>query len=255
MRSFSASRAITALMIREIATSYGRTPGGYLWAVLEPLAAVAVLAGIFSLAFDAPPLGRDFALFYASGYLPFAIYADLSQKIGVALRYSRPLMAYPAITWIDAVLARFFLNFLTHTIVVALVLGGMILWTGHRIAYPIFILSSLGSCALLGLGLGVVNAYLFERWPIWERVWAILNRPAFLASGILFLPEAIPPPFRDWIWINPLVHVITTMRSGLYEWYRPDGWVPLYPVAAALVLLALGLLMLRRGARDLLCRN
>ena len=255
MRSFPAARAIGALMIREVATSYGRTPGGYLWAVLEPLAAVVLLAAIFSIAFESPPLGRDFALFYASGYLPFAVYSDLSHKIGVALRYSRPLMAYPAVTWLDALLARFVLNTLTHALVWAIVLAGLLTLADQRPADPLLAFTALALAAGLGLGLGVLNAFLFERWPIWERVWSILNRPAFLLFGVLFLPEALPPPYRDWLWLNPLTHVITTMRAGLYQGYAPAGWTPLYPIAVAAIPLALGLLMLRRDARDLIWRN
>ena len=67
MTALVAGRATLALILREMSTSYGRTPGGYLWAVAEPVAAVALLTVVFALAFDHPPIGRDFALFYASG--------------------------------------------------------------------------------------------------------------------------------------------------------------------------------------------
>ena len=30
-------RTISALIMREMQTTYGRSPGGYLWAVLEPV--------------------------------------------------------------------------------------------------------------------------------------------------------------------------------------------------------------------------
>jgi len=255
MRSFPATRAIAALMIREVETTFGRTPGGYLWAVAEPVAAVVLLAAIFAFAFDSPPLGRDFALFYASGYLPFVCYSDLAQKIGVALRYSRPLMAYPAVTWLDALLARFLLNSLTHILVAALVLSAMLALAEETPANPLLVMAALGLAATLGLGLGTTNAYLFERWPLWERVWSIVNRPVFLISGVLFLPDAIPPPARDWLWLNPLTHVITMTRSGLYPGYEPEGWMPLYPLAAAMFPFAFGLLLLRRDARDLLWRS
>lgn len=255
MHSFPATRAISALVIREIATTYGRTPGGFLWAILEPVAAVAVLATIFSFAFDAPPLGRSFALFYASGYLPFAFFTDLAQKIGVSLRYSRPFMAYPAITWLDALIARFLLNSVAQLLVIGVVLTTMLAMAGVAPANPPAIALALAMAASLGLCLGTLNAYLFERWPVWERVWAILTRPAFLLSGVLFLPDAVPPPYRDWLWLNPLTHVITAMRSGLFEGYDPPGWMPLYPCTIALIILPVGLLLLRRDARDLLWRN
>ncbi|WP_407493669.1 ABC transporter permease [Pseudooceanicola sp. MF1-13] len=255
MRSHAAFRAIGALIIREIATSYGRTPGGYLWALLEPIAAVGLLATIFSIAFDAPPLGRDFALFYATGYLPFAFYSDLSHKIGVALRYSRPLLAYPSVTWADAITARFLLNSLTHLIVASIVISAMLVLSDQPAPDILLCATGFLLAAGIGLGFGTLNAFLFEFWPIWERLWSILNRPAFILSGVLFLPDAVPPPFHDLIWLNPLVQAISFLRAGVYQGYAPpelNGTIALFPAAVAMLF---GLLLLRKTARDILWQN
>jgi hypothetical protein len=53
-RFLASFRTITALILREMATTYGRSPGGYLWAVLEPVAGVALLSLVFSLALRNP---------------------------------------------------------------------------------------------------------------------------------------------------------------------------------------------------------
>ena len=253
MRSFASFRATGALILREMATSFGRTPGGYLWAVLEPVFAVALLTIVFSFAFDQPPIGRSFALFYASGYLPFMLYSDLAQKIGVALRFSRPLLAYPAITWWDALLARFILNTLTHLMVFALVISGIILMSGLPVLLDMpSLLLGFFLAAVLGFGIGALNAFLFEMFPIWERIWSILNRPLFILSGVLFLPEAIPMPFSNWLWFNPLTHVISFVRSGIYSTYKTESFDPLYPLGIALFSLVLALVFLGRHARRLL---
>ena len=256
MRSFPALRAMLALILREMATAHGRTRGGYLWAVLEPVAAVALLAVVFSVAFDQPPLGRSFALFYASGYLPFMVYSDLAQKIGVALRFSKPLLAYPAVTWWDALCARFVLNTVTHVVVIVLVLGA--LWLGDprspRIDAP-QVAWGVALAAVLGFGVGALNAYLFEATPVWERMWAILNRPLFILSGVLFLPDMVPAPYGDWLLYNPLVHVVGALRAGIYPGYDAV-WVDagfVLEVAAIAVLPAL--VLLRAHARDLLMQG
>lgn len=253
MRSHAAVRATAALVLREMATAHGRVPGGYLWAVAEPVAAVALLAGIFAMAFDQPPLGRDFALFYASGYLPFMLYGDLAQKIGVALRFSRPLLGYPAVTWGDAIAARFVLNTLTHLVIAVLVLGGC-LWLagGPVLVMPGPLALGFGLAALLGLGIGALNAFLFEAAPIWERIWAILNRPLFILSGVLFLPDAVPRPHSGWLEWNPLVHVIAVARAGLYPTYRPDWTAPGFVLGLAALCGVAGLWALHRRARHLL---
>lgn len=256
MRSFPALRAMLALILREMATAHGRTRGGYLWAVAEPVAAVALLAVVFSVAFDQPPLGRNFALFYASGYLPFMVYSDLAQKIGVALRFSRPLLAYPAVTWWDALCARFVLNTLTHVVVIILVLGAILAIDARspRIDAP-QVMAGIALAAALGFGIGALNAYLFEATPAWERLWAILNRPLFILSGVLFLPDAVPGRYGDWLLYNPLVHVTGALRAGIYPGYAAD-WVDagfVLEVAAAALLPAL--VLLRAHARNLLMQG
>ncbi len=246
-------RAVVALVLREIATAQGRVAGGYLWAVAEPVAAVALLSMVFALAFTAPPLGQDFALFYASGYLPFMLYMDLAQKTGVALRFSRPLLAYPAVSWIDAIMARFVLNLLTQLVVITVILGGLAALSPDRLALRADLLAQgLGLAALWGLGIGTLNAFLFGWWPIWERLWSIATRPLFIMSGIVFLPEAVPAPWGIWLQANPLVQSIALTRSGLYPGYDPDWTTPLLAGVTALLPLALGLALLRRHAARLL---
>ena len=250
-------RAPHALILREIATAQGRAAGGYLWAVVEPVAAVALLAAIFALAFDQPPLGRDFAIFYASGYLPYMLYADLAQKLGVALRFSRPLLAYPAVTWWDAIAARFLLNLLVHLMVMTMVLAGLYAVAGGRVVRPdlLRLAPALGLGAALGLGFGTLNAFLFGMVPVWERLWAIANRPLFILSGVVFLPEEVPAPYDGWLWFNPLIHVVGLTREALYPGYRSAMAEPLYVLALALVTLAAALALLGRYASDLLAKS
>ena len=48
-------RTVLALMLREMATTYGRSAGGYLWAILDPVLGIALLSVLFSLALRHPP--------------------------------------------------------------------------------------------------------------------------------------------------------------------------------------------------------
>ena len=60
---FATPRIIVALILREIGTSYGRSPGGYIWALAEPVLGIALLTAIFSIGFRIPPLGNNFSIF------------------------------------------------------------------------------------------------------------------------------------------------------------------------------------------------
>lgn len=251
-RAPSARRAIAALILREMETSFGRSPGGYLWAVAEPLAAIALLSLAFSLAFHAPALGSSFALFYASGYLPYMLWLDASGRVAQALRQARPLLNYPAIGALDALIARFILAVLTHLVVISLVLGGLLALVGvsGHLRLPL-LLEGLALAAALAFGTGVLNCALTQLWPLWDRIWQILTRPLFLISAVFFLPERMLAPFDDWLMWNPLIHAAGLVRAGLYAGYDAPGISPAYGFGLALGLAALGLLVLRRAYRRL----
>ncbi len=244
--------AIGALMLREMATTYGRSPGGYLWAILEPVAGIALLSLVFSLGFQAPPLGRDFTMFHATGLLPFLMYTTVSGRVATALMFSRTLLAYPAVTFVDAILGRFMLNMATQLLVAGLVFGGiLLLFDTQTVINPGPIAVSLGLLSVLALGVGTLNCWLFGRFPAWQMVWSVITRPLFLISGVFFTLETVPQPYRDGLAWNPLIHVVGLLRRGFYAGYRADYADPLFVLAAGLIPLVTGLALLRRDARDL----
>lgn len=240
-------RSVSALMLREMTTSYGRSPGGYLWAVLEPLAGLVLLSIVFSYITRNPSLGTNFMYFFAGGLLPFTLYLTLSQVVSVSVRFSRGLLEYPAVSFFDAIVARFVLNALTQLLVMVLLFAGIILYNDLN---PLLdwaaIFTALAMAMSLAFGVGVVNCYLLTSYPLWERAWAILTRPLFFISGIFFIPEAIPWGLREYLMWNPLVHVTSEMRKGLFGTYEAVHVSPLYVFGLSLGLSVIGLIVLRR---------
>lgn len=243
----STLRTIGALMLREMSTRYGRSPGGYLWALVVPMGAIAVMAIGFSLVLRTPPLGNSFMLFYATGMLPFNLYMELDNTVSKALRYSKALMAYPAVRWIDALLARFLLNLLTKLMVTGIVLGAIMGFSDTRTFVDVgAVVAALTMAAALGFGMGVMNCALDGLFPAWEMIWSIITRPIFLASGILLLYHDMPPNVQDILWWNPLLHVVGAMRAGFYPTYDSSYISMSYTFGVALALQAMGLLLVRR---------
>lgn len=252
-RRFATLRAIGALTLREMSTTYGRTPGGYLWAILEPVGGIALLTVVFSLTFAAPPMGTNFAMFYATGIIPFMYYNDIAGKVSGSLSYSKPLLAYPSVTFFDALMGRLITNVLAGLLVAYVVFAGLYLIYDTR-TDPQFgrVMLSLGMATAFGLGVGTLNCYLFAAFPVWNKIWAILNRPLFIVSCIFFIFDSVPKPFQDYLWYNPIVHIIGQMRHAFYPSYTASYVSPLYVFAVSIVLFAVGLALLLRYHRDLL---
>ena len=240
------ARTIVALMLREMGSTYGRSPGGYLWAIIEPIGVISVLAIAFSLLIRSPSLGTSFLLFYATGYMSFMLYSDLALKVQTSLRYSRPLLAYPGVTWLDALLARFLLNLITGATVMCILFTGVLTVVDTQTILDLRpILTAVAIAACLGIGVGALNCVLIGLYPVWGQLWNIGNRPLFLASGVLFIYEDLPGVVQDILWWNPLIHVTGLFRSGFYPTYHATYVSLPYCFGLGLGLTALGLIFLR----------
>ena len=242
-----------ALVLREMSSTYGRSPGGYVWAILEPLGAITVMAFAFSLLLRSPSLGTSFILFYATGYLPFMLYQSVANAVTGAIQFSKPLLFYPSVTWLDSVIARFILNSLTQIMVGFILLVLIVVFSGTNTIIDIQpILLAISLAALLGLGIGTMNCLLIGLFPVWRLLWNIITRPLFIASGVLFIYEDLPQVVQDILWYNPLIHITGLFREGMYSLYNPIYISLTYVLIVSLTCLAMGILLLRRYLKDIL---
>lgn len=242
-----------ALILREMSTTYGRSPGGYVWAILEPVAGIALLSFVFASAFRAPPMGTSFMLFYASGFLPFFIYSIVYQKVATSITFSKALLSYPSVTYFDALIARFLLATLTQFIVFFIILTAInFIADLYLLLNPIRVLNSLCMAAALGLGVGTINSFLIGVFPTWGQIWAIVNRPLLFISCIFYTLESVPEPFSNYLIFNPLVHVVGEMRRGIYTNYQGAYVEVLFIYLFSLSVFAIGLLLLNRYNRYIL---
>ena len=252
-RRFTTLRSIAALILREMTTSYGRTPGGYIWEILEPALGIALLVMVFKTGFKTPPLGNNFAMFYATGMVSYQMWIKLSGNVAGAVRYSKPFLGYPAVTFFDALAARCILAVLTQGIVAFLLIFFIrLIYDTQTVIKFGTIMLGYGMTILLALAVGLMNAFLFQMYPLYQKVWNITTRPLMFISGIIILYDTIPDPYRSWLWWNPLVHCIGVIRSGFYIHYDAAYASPLYVFTLTGILGVTGTLFLTRYIRDLL---
>lgn len=249
---FAGVRTVFALILREMSSTYGRSVGGYIWVILEPVLGIALLTAIFSLGFRHPRLGSNFPIYYATGVLPFQFYAIISGKVAHSIVYSRQLLTYPRVTFIDVIVARLILNILTQLIVGCIVISGILIAFDTRTTLDMSrVVLSYSMATALAVGIGTLTCFLSSMFPLWIRVWGIITRPLFMISGTFFIYEAIPEPYRNWLWYNPLMHVTGEMRAAFYFSYDAPYVTPSYVFGVSGVCLMTGLLLLRRFHRDI----
>jgi capsular polysaccharide transport system permease protein len=116
------------------------------------------------------------------------------------------------------------------------------------------IFAALGLVSALALGIGTLNCYLFTRFPVWQNIWNILTRPLFIVSCVFMLFDQIPAWAREWLWYNPIIHVVGMMRHGFYSTYHAAYVSVFYVLGVSLVAGTAGLFLLWRYRYGLLER-
>ena len=252
-RRHKMARTVMALILREMSTTYGRSPGGYIWALLEPILGLAFLVFVFSFIVRSPPVGNSFAMFYASGLLPFLTFNAMANKAATAIRFSRPLLAYPVVTYFDALLARLILALFTNLVIAVIIITALMLWedTGARLG-PADLAVSLSVLTAFSCGVGTLNCYLMTAFPVWERLWSVITRPLMLLSGMFYTFDTLPPMAQDVLWWNPLIHIVGGIRMGIYPNYSGDyiSYAYVFGLSGGLVLM--GLVLLNRHHKKMM---
>lgn len=254
-RTYPMLRTIAALILRECTTRFARKPGGLLWVIFQPLLMIIVLAMAFELLARTPGAGTSFLLFKATGLLVLQMARQTAQDIGRSLNFSRALLMYPGVVWMDAILARFLLNGTLAILTTALIITGIVIYEDLTLIIdwgPIA--QSIALALLFALSWGCLNAFLMERFDVWTIIWSVLNGPLVLVSGVVLLYENMPTFAQDILWYNPLLHITGLMREGVYSTYQPQYISIPYVLTCCLIPLVFGLLLLRRYHRELLAR-
>ncbi|WP_057461066.1 ABC transporter permease [Pseudovibrio sp. POLY-S9] len=236
------TRVIGALVLRETRTAFGDTQLGYLWAIVNPALSTLVLVLIFSSIGRSPAFGTSFALFFASGILPFQTYSKLSSSLMTAVSSSKGLLSYPLVKETDILVSKYILITLTYLMII-IVFFTMIIW-GDGSPLPV----RPEQCAaafifltLLGFGAGTTNTVLFRLWPTWKQLESIISRPLFFLSGIFYVPSDFPTQIVRLLAWNPVLHGIEWFREGYYGNYDSIVLDKSYLLTCIVILLLVGL--------------
>lgn len=236
------ARVIWALVLRETRATFGTSQLGYLWALITPLASLAILVGMWTLIGRRAPFGTSTALFFATGILILQFFTKCSSSLMKAFDANKSLLTYPVIKEVDALLARIILISATYMVISAVFLGAIIAW--EHLPPPARldqVFAAFFATAAFGFGFGTLNAVLYSLWHSWERVETILTRPLLFVSAVFYNPSHLPPwllgPF-SW---NPVMHLIEWMRYGIYADYNSLVLDRAYVMSVSLLLILLGL--------------
>ena len=234
------------LIWRDIKVRYKQTLLGASWAIIQPLATMAVFSLFFGRLASMPSDGVPYPLFSFAALVPWTFFSNglaqsansvvVSQNLVSKIYF--PRLAIPIAT-VLAGAVDFALAFV--------VLLGLMAWydvgVGPRVLWLLPLLA-LAFAAALGVGLWL--AALNVRYRDVRYAVPFLTQLWLFATPIAYPSSLLDEPARTVYALNPMVGVVEGFRWALLDAGPAPGAMLLASSAAALVVLATGTLYFRR---------
>ncbi|MEH3147728.1 MAG: ABC transporter permease [Methylobacterium frigidaeris] len=236
---------LSALILRDIRTRFGRTMWGYAIAVGWPSAHVCVLFVIMSIRHMPAPLGESLILFIATGAVPFVTFTYAARKIMEATPSAKPLMSFPQVKYLDIILARTCVELASACMSAGLVFVIMASLGIDYVPQDVFraVLAFLSS-VFFGVSTGVLCANVATFFPPFTMGFALFTILLYGMSGVFYTPEGMPPIIYDAMLYNPLTNLIMGFRSAFYAGYGADASL-FYAFTFSMSFLLVGLALAR----------
>lgn len=235
-------QVLSALMLRDMRTRFGRTIWGNLVVVIWPTAHVLIIVATMAIRHMPAPLGESLVLFIFTGMVPMVVFIYLSRKMMEGIMTNRPLLSFPDVRFLDICLSRAMVEVLNLAVSVALTMLILVAIGVDPIPeHPATAVWALCGAFLFSLGLGLINANVVILFPPWAVGFALIIILMYGLSGVFFVPDGMPPELYDIFLWNPMTNAIMWFRSAYYPGYGEDA-SPMYVVMSGGLLILVGLI-------------
>jgi capsular polysaccharide transport system permease protein len=238
---------IYALLLRELSSRFGKSRGGFLWVLVEPVAHLVLPILIFGFIRQRLMPGVEFPVFLVYGFLPFLLFKAICLQIVDGVNAGQGLLSYRQVLLMDVFIAKAMAHLVIQTVVFVIVLTGLGM-LGYQVLppHPVELAGVLALTAVLAFGLGVVLAAIASLIPDARAVIHVMFMPLYFMSGILFPVTRFSDEWVRWLAINPVLHLVELTRVAGVHGYVPMKYLSLaYPVTLALVATVIGLMLYR----------
>ena len=241
---------IWALALKELKVRYKRSVLGFLWALLNPMLLMLVMAVVFStiMAINIP----HYAIFLLSVLLPWTFFTQSLSYAAESIVGNGELLkkvSVPKVVFPVAAVVSNMINFMLSLIPLALVVLIM--------RHPFHVTWLYLPVPLLALTIFTLGAsFFFATANVYYRdvahILQIVLQAWFYVTPIIFSEDFFPARYR-WVYkLNPLVFVLHGFRLSVYYGLLPAFRSIVASFICAFVALAIGLMIFRRHQDDFL---
>jgi len=243
------SRALFANFLkRELTTRYLGSVTGLAWALLHPLALLAVYHFVFTTVFRTGGFaGRSFLLFVAVALWPWLAAQEALQRAVVSIGAYAGLIrkvAFPhELVVYASVAGTLVLQFAGYLLVLAVLaaFGEPVRFEGLLVAVPLWLVLGI---AVTGVALLLAALQVFIR-DVEQILMPVLMILMYL-TPILYPLSLVPVTLRPWVAANPFGWLVGRLRDALLDGNLALQWGDAVAVAVAMALFVLGRWTFRR---------
>lgn len=246
-------RVISALLMREILTRYGRHNIGFLWLFVEPMMFTLGVTALWTAtkAFHGSDL--PITAFALTGYSSVLLWRNMPSRCIGAIYPNLALMYHRYVKIIDIFAARLILEAMGATI--SFTILSLVFHSIGWIPLPEDLLKiALGWFMLIWFGssLAICLGTLSEMSETVEKLWHPAAYLLFPLSGAAFTVEALPHSFAQVILWLPMVHGVELVREGYFGSAFKAHYDLGYMASICTILTALGLAQTRIISRKVI---
>jgi lipopolysaccharide transport system permease protein len=246
---------IVSSVRREFAARYGNSLLGSAWALINPLAMVAVYMLVFSQVMRARLPGETgtlaYGIFLCAGILSWGLFSEIIQRsMTVFLDHANLLkkMNFPRICLPLIVLLNAGMNF---AIIYGLFLLLLLVTGNFPGAYLLAMLPVLAILCVFALGLGIVAGVLNVFFRDAGQFFGILLQFWFWFTPIVYPLSILPEAIRPFVLANPLTPLLMSQQAIALGQGWPDWPALAAPALWATLALVLALALFRRRADEI----
>jgi len=219
---------VWAWTIRTLRGRYQQSALGWLWAIVQPVATVAIFAVVFTRIVPVDTGGVPYILFSYAAVVPWTLLStsvtdmaiSLVQNMNLVGKIYFPREALP----IAALLARIADFAISFILLVVLVIIFKIPVSPIGLLYlPLILLIQLALILGLGIGAAALNVFYRDVDPLLKLVTQVW----FYASPILYPVSFVPEKWQWLYFLNPMSGIIAAYRDVLvYDRLPGDYLLP-----------------------------
>ena len=230
---------------RDIRVKYAQTVVGLLWAVINPIATLAILYFVFTKVaqIDTGPVHP--IAFMMAGLVAWSYFSSLMSEAGNAVLAAENMIKkiyFPRLVLPISKMLSGLIEFGVSIICLVVIMGIWRQFPSSNIIYlPVFILLIL----LAGVAVGIWISALTVRYRDFRFVTPFLLRLGLFASPVAYPASKVPDDLQSLYFLNPMAGVIEGFRWSILG-HGPFNPLIYLSIGVLLLLLVTGLYYFRK---------